>query len=102
MVFVTQVVYIYDDKENIFFQFEDMFIQKLVEHNGRLELRLRPDENSIIQHTIHRPYETQLMVFDTESDWQNFLQDKDLIKFLRSREQSIKTITVILGDDGLG
>ena len=49
-----------------------MAIPILLKYNGRLTLRIRPDENSIIENKIEVPYEVHLVEFDTQEDFDNF------------------------------
>jgi uncharacterized protein (DUF1330 family) len=97
MIFITQLIYIIEGKENIFHQFEDIAIPAILKYNGRLLLRIRPTENSYIENHIESPYEIHLATFNTEQDFKNFMQDEERKKFLHLKEQSIKTSILIQG-----
>lgn len=97
MIFITQLVYIKEDQENIFNQFEDIAIPSILKYNGRLLLRVRPTENSFIESNIEKPYEIHLVEFNNEQDFKNFTQDEERKKFLHLKEQSIKTSILIQG-----
>ena len=97
MLFITQLIYIIEGQEAIFHQFEDIAIPAISRYNGRLLLRVRPDANSFIEHTIDKPYEIHLVEFDTEQDFKNFMQDEERKKFLHLKEQSIKASILIQG-----
>ena len=97
MIYVTQLIYIIDGQENIFHQFEDIAIPIISKHNGRLLFRIRPSENSFIEHHIDRPYEIHLVEFDTEQDFEDFKQDEERKRFLHLKEQSIKSSIMIKG-----
>ena len=97
MIFITQLIYIIEGQENVFHQFEDIAIPIISKYNGRLLLRVRPDDNSIIENNIDKPYEIHLVEFDTEQDFENFKQDEERKKFLHLKEQSIKSVLLIKG-----
>lgn len=48
MIFITQLIYIKQGKENIFHRFEDIVIRAILKYNGRLLLRIRPGKKPII------------------------------------------------------
>jgi hypothetical protein len=48
MIYITQLIYIQEGKENIFNQFEDIAIPIILKYNGKLLLRVRPGENTIM------------------------------------------------------
>ncbi len=97
MIFLTQLVYIKEGQENIFHQFEEIAIPAILKYNGRLLLRVRPTENTFIEHHIEKPYEIHLVEFAAEQDFANFMQDEERKKFLHLKEQSIKSILLIKG-----
>ena len=97
MIFITQLVYIKGGQESVFHQFEDIAIPAILKYNGRLLLRVRPTENSFIEHHIEKPYEIHLVEFAAEQDFENFKQDEERKKFLHLKEQSIKSVLLIKG-----
>lgn len=97
MIYITQLIYINDGQEAIFNQFEAIAIPILLKYNGRLTLRIRPDENAIIERNIEKPYEIHLIVFDTQQDFDNFKNDEERKKFLHLKEKSIKSSILIQG-----
>jgi len=97
MVFITQLIYILDGQEKSFNQFEAVAIPLIAKYNGRLLLRVRPDQNSFIENNIEKPYEIHLVEFDTEKDFSNFMQDEERKTFLHLKEQSIKSVWLIKG-----
>jgi uncharacterized protein (DUF1330 family) len=97
MVYITQLIYIISGQEKIFDQFEDIAIPIILKYNGRLLLRVRPNESSFIEHHIDKPYEIHLVEFDTEEDFENFKQDEERKKFLHLKEQSIKASILVQG-----
>ncbi len=97
MIFITQLVYIKEGQETVFHQFEDIAIPMLSKYNGKLLFRLRPTENTFIEHHIDKPYEIHLVEFPSEQDFENFKLDEDRKKFLHLKERSIKSVLFIKG-----
>ena len=97
MIFITQWIYIKEGQEKVFHQFEDIAIPTILKYNGRLLIRVRPDNNSIIENNIDKPYEIHLVEFDTEQDFENFKQDEERKKFLHLKDQSVKSVLLIKG-----
>jgi len=97
MIYITQLVYIRQGQENVFHQFEDIAIPAISRYNGRLLFRIRPTESTFIEHNIEKPYEIHLVEFDTEQDFENFQNDEERKKFLRLKDQSMKSVLLIKG-----
>ena len=97
MIFITQLIYIIEGQESVFHQFEDIAIPAISKYNGRILLRVRPEENSIIEKNMDRPYEIHLVEFDSEADFENFKLDEERKKFLHLKDQSVKFILLIKG-----
>ena len=97
MIFITQLIYIKSGQEEVFHQFEDVALPIIAKYNGRLLLRVRPDDKSFIENHIEKPYEIHLVEFDQEKDFENFKHDEERKKFLHLKEQSIKTAVMIQG-----
>lgn len=97
MIFFTQLIYIKEGQEEVFHQFEDIAIPAIAKYNGRLLLRIRPEEHSYIQSAIEEPYEIHLVEFGSESDFENFMKDEERKRFLHLKEQSIRSSILIKG-----
>lgn len=97
MIYITQLIYINAGQEAIFDQFEAIAIPIISKYKGRLLFRVRPPDNSFIEHTIDKPYEIHFVEFDTNQDFENFKQDEERKKFLHLKEQSIKASILVLG-----
>ena len=97
MIYITQLIYIKEGQEAVFHQFEDIAIPAISKYNGRLLLRVRPDDQSMIEDNIGKPYEIHLVEFDSESDFENFKQDEERKKFLHLKDQSVESILLIKG-----
>ncbi len=97
MIYITQLIYVIAGQENTFNEFEDIAIPIISKYNGRLLLRVRPDEKSFIEHHMDKPYEIHFVEFDAEQDFENFKQDEERKRFLHLKEQSIKASILIQG-----
>lgn len=97
MVFITQLIYILEGQETVFDQFESVAIPAISKYNGRLLLRVRPDEAAYVESTMENPYEIHLVEFETDDDFSNFMQDEERKRFLHLKEQSIKSVVLIKG-----
>jgi uncharacterized protein (DUF1330 family) len=97
MIYLTQLIYIKEGMETMFQQFEDIAIPAISKYNGRLLLRMRPENNSFIEAHIEKPYEIHLVEFDAEQDFENFKQDEERKKFLHLKDQSIRASLLIQG-----
>jgi len=97
MVFITQLIYIQKGQEDVFHQFEDIAIPIIAKYNGRLLLRVRPNDDSFIETAIDKPYEIHLVEFTREQDFKNFMLDEERKKFLHLKEQSIQSSVLYKG-----
>lgn len=97
MIYITQLIYIVEGQEDVFDQFEAIAIPIILKYNGRLLLRVRPDEQAYIETHIEKPYEIHLVAFDTQQDFDNFKHDEERKQFLHLKEQSIQSSLLIQG-----
>ena len=98
MIFITQLIYIKEGQEVVFNQFEKIAIPIISKYNGKLLLRVRPDEKAMIESNFEKPYEIHLVEFATEHDFEKFMVDEERKKFLHLKEQSIKASLQIKGN----
>jgi uncharacterized protein (DUF1330 family) len=98
MIYLTQLIYIIPGQEKIFDEFESVAIPIIAKYNGRLLFRVRPSENSYIEHHVEKPYEIHLVEFNSENDFENFKRDEERKRFLHLKEQSIKESILFKGD----
>ena len=97
MIYITQLIYVINGKEEVFHQFEEIAIPIILKYNGRLTLRIRPDKKSVIENNIEVPYEIHLVEFNTQVDFDNFKKDEERRKFLHMKKESIKSTILIQG-----
>jgi hypothetical protein len=97
MIYLTQLIYIKEGQQAVFNQFEDIAIPTIAKYNGRLLLRIRTDNNTVIDRGIDVPYEVHLVEFQSDKDFENFKVDEERKKFLHLKEQSIRSVMLIKG-----
>lgn len=97
MIHITQLIYVKEGKEELFHQFEEIAIPTILKYNGRLTLRIRPNEDSVIENNIEVPYEIHMVEFDSQEDFDNFMLDEERKSFLHLKEQSIESAILIQG-----
>lgn len=99
MIYITQLIYLKEGKEDVFNEFEKHAIPIISKYNGKLLLRVRPKSDEIIEKEkeIDAPYEIHLVEFSSESDFENFKRDKERKKFVHLKEQSVQTTLLVKG-----
>lgn len=97
MIYITQLIYLKEGKEQVFHEFEEHAMPIISKYNGKLLLRIRPNPEDIIEKNIDAPYEIHLVEFDSESDFENFRQDEERKKFLHLKEQSVQSALLYKG-----
>lgn len=97
MIYLTQLIYIKEGQEEVFYQFEEVAIPLIEKYNGQLLLRIRPTDESYIEQQMEKPYEIHFVKFDTEQDFAAFSQDESRKQFLHLKEQSVQTAILIQG-----
>jgi len=97
MIYILQLVYVKEGQEKIFHQFEDVVMPMISKYNGQLLLRVRPDNDAVIEKSIESPYEIHLVQFDAEEDFISFGQDEERKRFLHLKDESVKSILLIKG-----
>ena len=95
MIYLNQLIYLIDGKEAIFDEFESISIPIISKYNGRLTLRIRPNEESVIENNTEVPYEIHFIEFESEEDFEQFKKDEVRKKFLHLKEKSIRSSILI-------
>jgi uncharacterized protein (DUF1330 family) len=97
MIYITQLIYIKEGQELVFDEFESLAIPIISKYNGRLLMRVRTNNDSIIESSIETPYEIHLVEFDSDQDFENFKLDKERNAFLHLKTASIQSTLMIQG-----
>jgi hypothetical protein len=98
MIYITQLIFLKAGHEKTFQEFENVAIPIISTYHGKLLLRIRPNEDSFIEHAMEKPYEIHLVSFDNHDDFDDFMKDESRKKFLHLKEQSIRASILILGE----
>ncbi len=99
MIYITQLIYLNEGQEAVFNEFESVAIPIISKYNGKLELRIRPTKETIIETSIERPYEIHLVSFQTETDFEQFKLDPERKNYLHLKQQSVRVSTLIKGSE---
>ena len=99
MIYITQLIYLNEGQEAIFDEFESVAIPIITKYNGKLELRIRPSKETVIESSIEQPYEIHLVSFETEADFEHFALDAERKKYLHLKQQAVRTATLIKGTE---
>lgn len=97
MILVTQLIYLIEDQEKVFDEFERMAIPIIATYQGKLLLRIRPGEDSYIECHMDKPYEIHPVAFPHQGDFERLLKDEERQKYLHLKEKSIKEAILIQG-----
>lgn len=97
MIYLTQLIYLHEGKEEIFHQFEDHALALLEKYRGQLLLRLRPSADQLIAGLLESPYEIHLVSFPSQDDFDAFKQDKTRERFLHLKDASVSKIVLVQG-----
>lgn len=98
MIYLTQLIFVKEGKEDVFHEFEDFAIPLMEKYNGRVIHRLRPNKETYISSTERQPYEIHFISFDSENDFQNFLQDDTRQNFMHLKKESVESSLLIKGE----
>lgn len=98
MIYITQLIYINEGKEETFNAFEDRAIPLMNKYNGRILYRIRPNKESFISAENELPYEIHFISFDTEKNLSAFMKDDSRLQFIHLKNDSIKSTLLIKGE----
>ena len=97
MIYFTQLIYIKEGSEHLFFEFEDVALPLLWKYKGKLLLRIRPTSSTFVEGAIEQPFEIHLVSFENESDFEQYQQDEARKSYLHLKEQAVKSVVLIKG-----
>jgi hypothetical protein len=96
-VYYTQLIFVREGGEEAFQRFEELVLPLLARHNGRLEYRVRPAADAVIESVIGRPFEVHLVSFATKEDFEAYSRDPERKKHLALKDESIERALLIEG-----
>ena len=97
MLYLTQLIYVKEGKEETFHRFEEKAIPILKQYNGKLLTRFRPNDDSWIAGEYPRPYEVHIVSFETREDFEAFAQDETRKSLLPLKDASIDRSLLLEG-----
>lgn len=95
---VVQLVYIKEGKESVYLAYEDIVLPLVEKYQGKALLRLRPDENSVINSDMEKPYEVHMVEFPSAQELENYMNDEVRRKFFYMKEESVRSVITIRDD----
>ncbi len=97
MIYITQLIFVREGKEEVFNQFEDHVLPLLGKYNGKILYRIRPGRENFISANAERPYEIHFVSFNTEIDFESYMKDDSRLKFIHLKEESVKSMLLVKG-----
>lgn len=98
MIYITLLIFINEGEELVFQEFEKLALSTLKEYNGKLLLRLRPNDSSIVSAEGECPYEMHFLSFPSDEAFVAYSKDTRRKEFLHLKEQSIKATLLVKGE----
>lgn len=97
MIYVTQLIHVRETNSNTFAAFDSALSALIQRHSGIFLFRLRPDPLNLVASTIGIPYEVQLLRFEIEEAFENFMHDEERKRLLLSKDHAIRSVILIKG-----
>lgn len=97
MLYITQLVFVHEGKEELFREFEDQVLPLMPKYGGKLLYRIRPNLESVLVDTGEQPYEIHVISFESEDGLQQYSRDDTRSKFLHLKEASVKSQLILKG-----
>lgn len=97
MIYLTQLVFLHEGKEDLFHRFEDVAIPLMAEYDGRLLYRLRPGADAYVSSEGERPYEVHFLSFPTEERLDAFMKDPRRLESVHLKDESVRTTLTVQG-----
>lgn len=98
MIYLTQLIFVKPGKEAIFHQFEELAIPLLSQYNGRILYRIRPEKEQFVTASGEIPYEVHFLSFDSQQDFEAFMQDDSRLAYIHLKEESVKSMLLFKGE----
>ncbi len=95
MFYITQLIFIHEGMEAVFEEFEQQAIPLISRYNGKLLLRIRPDDAAFIDGSMEKPYEIHIVQFEEQGDFDRFCQDEQRKAFLHLKEKAVRISSMI-------
>jgi len=97
MIVLTQLIYVREDCQQVFQNFESIVLPLLTRYGGQLILRLRPDDASFVAGSAERPYEVHVVSFQSEEGLAGYMNDPQRQSVLHMKDASVRSSMLIKG-----
>ena len=97
MIYITQLIFVKEGKEDKFLEFESHAIPLMERYNGKIIYRLRPSKDNFIDNDKEIPYEIHFISFDSEQDLIEFMKDNSRLNFINLKNESVKSTLLVKG-----
>ncbi|WP_422361824.1 DUF1330 domain-containing protein [Reichenbachiella sp.] len=98
MLYITQLIYVKQGKEDVFQEFENQAIPLMEKYTGKLIQRLRPEVSAYVDGEDQKPYEIHIISFDSEDKLKEFMKDDTRLKFKHLKDESVESILMFKGE----
>lgn len=98
MIYLTQLIFVKEGKEETFMEFEEHAIPLMEKYNGRIIYRIRPTKDSFVDSDTDLPYEIHFISFDSDQDLQAFMKDDSRLKFIHLKNESVTSTMLVKGE----
>lgn len=98
MIYLTQLIFVKEGKEDIFLEFESFAIPLMEKYNGKIIHRIRPTEENFIDSTGEIPYEIHIISFASQQDFDEFMKDDSRLDYIHLKTASVKSTLLIKGE----
>ena len=97
MIYITQLIFVKEGKEEKFLEFESHAIPLMQKYNGKIIYRIRPSRENFIEAGTELPYEVHFISFDSEQHLAEFMKDDNRLKFMHLKDESVKSVLLVKG-----
>ncbi|MFD2520981.1 DUF1330 domain-containing protein [Emticicia soli] len=98
MIYITQLIFVKEGKEEVFHEFEDNVLPLIERFNGKLLYRVRPSEAAYILTDGEQPYEIHFVSFESEDDLKAYMRDDGRLKFIHLKNESVQSMLLVKGE----
>jgi len=98
MIYITQLIFVKEGKEEKFLEFERYAIQLMQKYNSKIIYSLRQSRENFIEESKALPYEIHFISFDSEQDLTDFMKDDNRLKFVHLKDESVKSMLLVKGE----
>ena len=97
LIYLTQVLFVREGKEELFHQFEDVAIPLMEEYGGRVLYRLRPDAAAYVSAEEELPYEIHFLSFPSDEQLEAFMSDPRRVESAHLKDESVRSALLVQG-----